>query len=420
MECQNCGATNEPDNQTCVRCGTSLASSSSQTASTILQQAYLAYKQEDMETALLKCRQLLKADPANEEALALMAQLEEKQEHYLAAAEVYERLTELRPDSVAYRLHLEELKRKAESTPSNPTSVPLPNRAGDNRISVVLILATTILMLAAAVAILAYEWGRATQLSMNTPSLPPIIAERPTAPAPNPSATPSPFPRPSSVSSTASLPTESPQPSRSHDGGGAQQTGLSSGLSHASIGVVPSHLSLPPALVHPTPSSGSTTSSRRIVLPASEASTSSDENTVVIPVSGSASLSSSNGPASSAANGQGTTIVRVYRTNGASGPAGDSSARSYIAMGQHLQLSGQYDQAIEAYRKALPSAGDDTGFVYQQIALCYQREGKKAEAADNFRQAKAAYQQLLEAGRKVTEARAGIIACDQGIKLCSP
>ncbi|HLI47097.1 MAG TPA: tetratricopeptide repeat protein [Chthonomonas sp.] len=420
MECQNCGATNEPDNPTCIRCGVPLATPSSQTASTLLQQAYLAYKQEDMETALLKCRQLLKADPENEEALALMAQLEEKQEHYLAAAEVYERLTELRPESVAYRLRLEELKRKAESRPSNPPSAPLPNRAGDNRISVVLILATTILMLAAAVVILAYEWGRATQLSMNTPSLPPIIAERPTAPSPNPSATTAPFPMSSSTSNATPSPSESPQPSRSHDGSGAQQTGLSSGLSHASITVATPHVSLPPAAVHPMPSSSSTTPSRRIVLPASDAATSSDENTVVIPVSGSASASSSNSPASSASNGQGTTVVRVYRANGASGSAGDSSARSYIAMGQHLQLSGQYDQAIEAYRKALPSAGDDTGFVYQQIALCYQREGKKAEAADNFRQAKAAYQQLLESGRKVAEARAGIIACDQGIKLCSP
>ncbi|CEK18063.1 TPR repeat/Tetratricopeptide repeat [Chthonomonas calidirosea] len=421
MECQNCGATNEADNDTCIRCGVPLTTPNSQTTSALLQQAYLAYKQEDMETALLRCRQLLKADPENEEALTLMAQLEEKQEHYLAATELYERLTKLRPESMAYRLRLEELKHKAQSRSSaNPSVAPSPDRTGDSRISVVLILSTTSLMLAAAVAILAYEWGRTTQLNMNRSSLPPSIVERPAASSPSFPWNASPFPGPSSAPNTAPLPTEPPQPSRRREGGEAPQAALSSGLSHASIGVAPMHFSLPPATAHPVPPSRSTTSSQRIVLPANDASGGSDENTVVIPVSGSTPLATNNGSTFAAPSSQGTTVVRVYRTSSASGSADDSSARSYIAMGQHLQLSGQYDQAIEAYRKALPSAGDEAGFVYQQIALCYQREGKKAEAADNFRQAKAAYQQLLEAGRKVAEARAGIIACEQGIKLCSP
>lgn len=424
MECPKCGAANAPESLECQRCGAPLRSEekpgpTSWNVSSALERAYLAYKQEDLETAILECQRALEAEPYNEEAMELLAQLEEKQGNFAAAVKALERFLNIHPQSVAHRLRLEELKRRAEQVATSPPPATPPSSQENTRLSVTLILATTILMLSAAIAILAYEWGRSTQMSLSQTTFPPLdLAAR----LPRTSLPYSNSPMDASQLSSSSqfpfsrenishLASPNPAPSQPTPNTKSYLTNQ-----HGSVAITnapaPSSLGVPPAPVN-APSSPP----HRIVLPASD--TGSNDSTVVIPVGPSAQQTPSS-DTSSQGGAQDTTVVHVYHSSAPSGEASDSTSRSYIAMGQRLQLNGQYDQAITAYKKALPHAGDDTGFVYQQIAICYQREGKKEEAINNFRQAQNAYQQLLEAGRRTAEARAGIAACEQGIKLCSP
>ncbi len=113
-------------------------------------------------------------------------------------------------------------------------------------------------------------------------------------------------------------------------------------------------------------------------------------------------------------------VIPHGETNG-SDPAAPSSrdSRSFMEMGLAHYMSGDFDQAIAAYRHALASAGDDTAYVYQRIAICYQKRGDKESALTNFQNAINNYRALINAGRHVEEAKAGLRVCESAIKTCS-
>jgi tetratricopeptide (TPR) repeat protein len=103
---------------------------------------------------------------------------------------------------------------------------------------------------------------------------------------------------------------------------------------------------------------------------------------------------------------------------GSATPAG-SEARSYMALGDTHLVSGEYDKAIAAYRLALSNAGDEGGYLYQQIAECYRRRGDKESAVTNYENAIKEYHRLIDTGRRVEDAKDGIRACERAIKTCS-
>ena len=95
-------------------------------------------------------------------------------------------------------------------------------------------------------------------------------------------------------------------------------------------------------------------------------------------------------------------------------PTGD--ARSLMAMGEDLKRGKDFKGAINAFTRALVSAGDQAGYVYQQRALCYQNLNNAASAKADYESAIDAYHKLESHDPET--ARNGIRACQAGIKTC--
>jgi len=94
-------------------------------------------------------------------------------------------------------------------------------------------------------------------------------------------------------------------------------------------------------------------------------------------------------------------------------PAADPEERAV-----QLQSAGKYQEAVGAYKEAL-NRTSDSGRIYQQIAICYQRLGQKDQAVQNYRSAIRSYRDQLSAGRDPAEVQRSIRACEAGIEVVS-
>lgn len=86
-----------------------------------------------------------------------------------------------------------------------------------------------------------------------------------------------------------------------------------------------------------------------------------------------------------------------------------------VAKARKLQMSGDYDGAISAYRQAL--GGGNQGQVYQQIATCYQRLGKHKDAVTNYQSAIKSYDQQIASGNNADDAQRGKRSSELGMKV---
>ncbi len=91
-------------------------------------------------------------------------------------------------------------------------------------------------------------------------------------------------------------------------------------------------------------------------------------------------------------------------------------ARSLVAMGEDKKHNKDYRGAVEAFGRALGSAGDQSGYIYQQRALCYQYLNDTSSARADYTHAIDEYRKLES--RDPETARNGIRACQSGIKTC--
>lgn len=91
-------------------------------------------------------------------------------------------------------------------------------------------------------------------------------------------------------------------------------------------------------------------------------------------------------------------------------------ARSLVAMGEDKKHNKDYRGAVEAFGRALGSAGDQSGYIYQQRALCYQYLNDASSARADYTHAIDEYRKLES--RDPETARNGIRACQSGIKTC--
>jgi len=112
--------------------------------------------------------------------------------------------------------------------------------------------------------------------------------------------------------------------------------------------------------------------------------------------------------------------VRVYPQNG--GNSANRNARSNptndaLKQAQEYQKAGNYSEALNAYRQALAQA-EFKGDILQQMAICHLRLGDKANARQHFLQAINEYERQIQQGYEVENARQGILACQNGLRLC--
>ena len=120
-------------------------------------------------------------------------------------------------------------------------------------------------------------------------------------------------------------------------------------------------------------------------------------------------------------SGEGSIQISTSNTTktGESTNGSSTNVGSYIAIAAEQKQKGQYSEAIKTYQKALSTAGDETGYVYQQIAYCYQSKGEKPSAATNYQRAISEYQKLVDSGKQAEKAKDGIRACERGVKICN-
>jgi tetratricopeptide (TPR) repeat protein len=103
--------------------------------------------------------------------------------------------------------------------------------------------------------------------------------------------------------------------------------------------------------------------------------------------------------------------VTISRSNPPARPAQEDPATK----ARRLQLSGDYDGAITAYRQAL--GGNNQGQVYQQIATCYQRLGRSKDAVTNYQSAIKSYDQQIASGNNAEDAQRGKRSSELGLKV---
>jgi hypothetical protein len=103
-----------------------------------------------------------------------------------------------------------------------------------------------------------------------------------------------------------------------------------------------------------------------------------------------------------------------------SSPATPSSAPNGgdpLLRAQNLQQGGQYSEAIESYQQTLRTNAQATGEAYQGIALSHQRLGNNEAARSAYRQAIAAYEAQVAAGRDVAAAQRAINSCKAALEV---
>lgn len=376
-------------------------------ARALLEQAYLARRQGDADSALVVCRQALRLEPDNVSALGLLAQLQESRGDREAAITAYERIIELEPGNLADRIRLEELK-NGEPPPIVTSPAPVMQNSARSAPGVFwpALSAILILVVGGILIFLHFQDRPAAPSSpapLNGKSLQTSISQTNSAGAP----------QSSSDNKTAAAQPAASSPYPSYSPYGLPPTIIYEGSSQPQYSPPPNLQASP---VNPIPNRAPhPVSAGRIVLPASDTTPAQDDNGVITIKVG---PKSSRTLSSQQANSQGHIKLSISKGAPSDNSQDSAQTQTNIALGDQAQIQQHYDIAIAAYSRALESAGDEKGEIYQQMALCYQREGDKQSAATAYRSAIDAYNSLEKSGRRVSDAKAGILVCKQGLKTC--
>ncbi|HZO89817.1 MAG TPA: tetratricopeptide repeat protein [Chthonomonadaceae bacterium] len=456
MYCTACGTRNQADSNYCRECGQKLEKAVSpkireedyeralpedEQVSALLERAYRARSGGDMAAAIALCEEALRLRPESTSAHSLLARLFEQSGLREDAIRELEAVLRLNPGSIADRVKLDELRdgrAPARHQIVSPNVALLDSRRGPigPHWSAMVGVAALAIALGGLYALLGRSHPTVVRISPapvvpaananpavgvaqsdgknDTSSKPPAAAEKAEANAPNslayyfpPPYYASPLLAPTRVSGRAQRETaEAPRPAL--------------GIRHL-------------AAIHANPVSRPTGASRggaHILLPGEGGADDSQPYIIRVTDEGSKGRggtdAAATGPAkgSSAKEGENNPPPVIKISQGPAGNDGGATrpvsgeSHSLMAMAADLKLKGNYNAAIDAYRRALPTAGDDSGLIYQQIAVCYQQKGDKHSAIANYQSAINEYQKLIDGGRRTDRARDGIRVCERGIKLC--
>jgi hypothetical protein len=108
--------------------------------------------------------------------------------------------------------------------------------------------------------------------------------------------------------------------------------------------------------------------------------------------------------------------IRITGNRPAAPARPEAGSRAAEAAARDAAAAGRTGSAISSASSAI-EGGRDTGWRYQQRALLFLEQGDNARAADDFRTAIAAYRDQINRGVNVDQARIGIDACQNGLRL---
>ena len=390
MFCNECGTRNNQESKYCKHCGNPLGvDPGPEPVDVLLEHSYQARLKGDTEKALAMCKLVLIKTPNHTSALALLGQLYETLGNKEEAIAAYEQVVRLNPGSIADRIKLDQLKGTVAHVAPHIPAIEKNHPPQQKNNAVFTLILVNVLVLALI------GTGLALIVSLTRPP-----AEHAQLPAASPTAN--------------SRKSASPQ---------------AASQNVASAPVYP--FSLPPTIIYTPPSTSSYAPAN--INPAS---------TLPDPAKPPVPLAAAHSPAkSSAAPGHFVIDVGSSQSShvasaitppdthshisisvgGSSSQAlqPDHTSRSYMAMAENEQLAAHYQRAVSAYQDALPTAGDETGFIYQQIGSCYQRLTKRSLAIQNYQNAIAAFNKMIAANRHINQAKAGILVCQASIKACT-
>jgi len=391
MQCKDCGTDNAPNSKFCKECGRKLEAAASKPDMRpeehlkVGELIYAAYKHREagrMEDAILGCQGALALNDASAPAHALLGSLYELKGDVASAIREYERVVALTPGNAADVKKLEDLKqgRIAVRPPvkQSPLTVlgrfsPYAPYAAAGAVFVIILILGLILVRGFS--------GRSASGTTQTAQAPAGGSPQPAVPV-RPYA--SPYTQPTPVG-------QQPYP----PAGQVQQPQASQPSAPPT-----------PAPVAASPRASPAAQPLPLVQQAQPAPP--KEPPVIVPVI-------ENVPARTepAAPRQPSisAVVKKEPAPQVSQPTGDPEQRAL-----QLQRQGKYQDAISAYREALNQTSD-SGRVYQQIALCYQRLSQHDMAIENYNRAIRSYKDQLAAGRDSAEVQRNIRSCEAGIQV---
>jgi len=110
----------------------------------------------------------------------------------------------------------------------------------------------------------------------------------------------------------------------------------------------------------------------------------------------------------------GAVVAAMPGSEGAPSRAQPVSAAEREARERYLR--GDFEGAIEAYRRTLEELPRAPARVHQDLALAYTRAGRFTEALGEFQTAAEGYRQQIAQGLDVAEAQHGLAACEGAIE----
>ncbi len=472
MFCTACGTGNAEVSNYCKQCGHKIDRVVSpriseedfdrslppeEQASALLERAYRLRKSGDLAAAVRLCEEALLLNPDSTSVHSLLGQLQEQRGEHEAAIREYERVLQLNPGSIADRVKLDELRGEGLPTPIRrrvPPHISMPDHTarGPNGRQMLAVAGTAGLLMIFGGALALQFRGHGEKNAASDSLAPGIgrVASRSDGIS---------MPSSNGVSgSSASLPSQAPINS------GAAGVSAGPGLpTNATISPYVSYpppvvyVQQPPRTVYVQPSGESNTQRANTTLPNLDVRPHNrlaqgnggdrihlDEGagghiSINVHPEGTepdpappGSVPAKLGPGKSGVKppvavngGTGTRppVINIHQNIEAGGtggiaPPGEQS-QSLISFASLKFKDHQYDEAIKAYRRSLSGAGSQTAYVYQQMAICFQKNNDRNSARDHFNSAIGEYNKLVQANQQVDLAKAGIRVCENGIKLCN-
>ena len=426
MFCTECGTKNTEPSKFCRQCGHALESSrvreeayikalpAEEQVGGLLERAYRLIAAEDLSGAVAVCEEALRLLPESTSAHSLLGQVFALQGEREKAVAEYEKVLKINPGSIADRVKLDELRDagRVRKTPAASSNAKYSAPLGVWNIAA---LACACLALTGTGVVIAMQ--------MRSRSQSVVVAPKPNTPVVTASNTPTrdanaiivPPNNAKSSAETTETPVSPTPPTRTvfvTPSGAPALPGQQNSPAPVTQPLPTMPAKSNAAKTMPTPSKSADKSGGRVVLNEGDGVTKDRDGHYTI------RITAKEGKDSSALPPGNSVRVAPGNDGGRGSNAPEGNARAALSAADDLRFKGEFDKAIKMYQKALPGAGDRSGYVYEKLAYCFQQKGDRSSAKVNYERAINEYQKQVAAGHSIEIAQNSIRACERGIRVC--
>ncbi|MBS1709596.1 MAG: tetratricopeptide repeat protein [Armatimonadetes bacterium] len=397
IECEACRTSNTLDSKFCRQCGHAMPVDAVDAAKTevlaLVSDGRRLLADGRIAEALMIAESALEFDHDLVEGLALYGDCRERQERFTEAAESYERIVELRPDSPLDRIRLGHLRKLAQQ---QQIQVAEPRQKRQ------------LLYLSGAVAVVLVSVGFALSLSNSSK---PTVDKRNLVASNFDSGM-------SAFDTVAQTPEAAGKDLRQPAATGDQQKSPDQPLGNYAVedasprfggsrlapptGLAPISPNVPTGLLDPG----------RLAIQPTEGPKGATPQTPTAASTGETGGESAVPPKKEVDNS--VVDIRASQNSGRT-ETSDAAAQNLVRVARDLYLQGKFDRAADAYQKAL-KAGASKGSTNQRLAQCYEKLEKTEDAIAAYKRAIQAFeaQQLKQPDQRTERALA---ACKKALAI---